>query len=393
MLADDQVAPPKRKVTTLAMLTASQQEAIRRIPAEVDAVVTPIEATRPNTIFTGRARFDAEQARIFRRFPVPITLSALLPEPGMVLAHEGYGIPLLVTRARDGQVRAFVNACQHKGAKLIEDCEVRRQGRVTCPYHAWTYGVDGTLVGVPRSEAFANLDKSGRSLVELEAREWGGVIYAKLDRDEPADWSQLSDEIRQDFDALGVPSAHVYGRRIFDLRANWKVVLEPFLEGYHVQRLHAASIGSQFQDAPTFVDMFGCNIRQVSGRIGYEPSMLDENPEDNIHKLVTHAYTAFPNCVLVTSQYYTSIMILMPRDVDRTTVEYFMLTPEPAGTEKAAEVFSRSFDLILDVFGNEDFRAAQISQAGLAAGVPENAVYCGLEENIVKYYTALEALL
>jgi hypothetical protein len=97
--------------------------------------------------------------------------------------------------------------------------------------------------------------------------------------------------------------------------------------------------------------------------------------------------------VVVTSQYYTSVMILMPRDTGRTTVEYFMLTPGEPTTDKAREVFARSYELILNVFGGEDFRAAEISQVGLEAGVPETTVYCGLESNIVRYYEALEALL
>jgi phenylpropionate dioxygenase-like ring-hydroxylating dioxygenase large terminal subunit len=387
------VKPAERKVTTLSALNAGQQAAIRRIPAEVDAVVEPLEATRPNAIFTGQERFDAEQARIFRRYPVPVTVSALLPEPGMVVAHDGYGVPLLISRTRSGEVKAFINACQHKGSKLLEDCEVHKRGRVTCPYHAWTYAIDGKLIGVARNEAFLNLDKAERSLVELPAREWGGVIYVQLDRAIEPDWSQLHPQIADDFASLGIPDAYVYGRKTFDLKANWKVILEPFLEGYHVQRLHAASIGDLFQDAPNIVDMFGANIRQVSGRIGYIPEMLDEDPSQNVHKLVTHAYTAFPNCVVVTSQYYTSVMILMPRAPDRTTVEYFMLTPGAPTTDKAKEVFERSFKLILDVFGGEDFRAAEISQVGLAAGVPETTVYCGLEGNIVRYYEALEALL
>lgn len=381
-----------RKITRLQDLTPSQIDAIRKIPAESDAELIPFSATRPNTIFTGRERFDAEQAKIFRRYPVPVTLSALL-EPGSVVASDGYGIPLLVARGRDGTVRAFINACQHKGSKLVEDCEVKKQGRLTCPYHAWTYGIDGKLIGIARKEAFENIDKSERGLAELEAREWGGIIYVQLDREMAPDWSNLSDQVADDFDALGLPDAHVYGRKTFDLKANWKVVLEPFLEGYHVQRLHAASIGDNFQDAPNIVDMFGPNIRQVSGRIGYVPEMLDEDAESNVHKLVTHAYTAFPNCVVVTSQYYTSVMILMPRDVDRTVVEYFMITPEAATTPKAEEVFGRSFELILSVFGGEDFRAAEISQEGLSAGVPEETVYCGLETNIIRYYEALEALL
>lgn len=385
--------PDQRKVTTLAALTENQQAAIRLIPAEADAVVEPLEATRPNAIFTGQERFDAEQERIFRRFPVPVTVSALLPEPGMVVAHNGYGVPLMIARTKSGEIKAFLNACQHKGAKLLEDCEVHKRGRVTCPYHAWTYAIDGKLIGVARNEAFLNLDKEERGLAELPAKEWGGVIYVQLDGNPNPDWSQLHDQIAADFTALGLPEAHVYGRKIFELNANWKVILEPFLEGYHVQRLHAASIGDLFQDAPNIVDMFGANIRQVSGRIGYVPAMLDEDPAQNIHKLVTHAYTAFPNCVVVTSQYYTSVMILMPRDAGRTTVEYFMLTPGAPTTDKAREVFARSYELILNVFGGEDFRAAEISQVGLEAGVPQTTVYCGLESNIVRYYEALEALL
>lgn len=382
----------ERRITRLSDLTESQQAAIRRIPAEKDAHTDPLAASRPNAIFTGQERFDAEQENIFKRFPVPVAMSALLPEDGSVVAVEAYGKPLLVSRTRSGEIKVLINACQHKGSKLVEDCEVHKQGRITCPYHAWTYGIDGKLIGVARSDMFDRLDKSQRSLVELPSKVWGGVVYAQIDGGEP-DWSNLSEQVAEDFTALGIDTGHVYGRQTFDLKANWKVVLEPFLEGYHVQRLHAASIGDLFVDAPSIVDTFGVNVRQVSGRIGYLPSMLDEDPEANVHKLVTHAYTAFPNVVVVTSQYYTSVMILMPYGPDRTIVHYYMITPGPASTPKAEEVFERSYELIISVFGGEDFRAAEISQAGLNAGVPASTVYCGLEENIVRYYDALEELL
>lgn len=384
--------PAERKVTRLADLTDSQQEAIRRIPAEKDAVNVPLAATRPNAIFTGAARYAAEQDKVFQKHAVPVALAALLPEPGSVVAVEAYGKPLLVTRTRGDDIRVFINACQHKGAKLVEDCAVHKQGRMVCPYHAWTYGLDGKLIGVARADMFEGVIKDQRGLKELPSTVWGGVIYAQMDGG-ALDTSQLSEQIDADFAALGIPDAHVYGRKTFDLKANWKVVLEPFLEGYHVQRLHAASIGALFVDAPSTVDTFGANIRQVSGRIGYEPAMLDEFADGNVHKLVTHAYTAFPNVVVVTSQYYTSLMILMPYGVDRTIVHYYMLTPGPATTPKAEEVFERSYDLIIKVFAGEDFRAAQISQAGLNAGVPENTVYCGLEENVIRYYDAFERVL
>lgn len=384
--------PAERRVTRLSDLTDSQQEAIRRIPAEKDAVNVPLAATRPNAIFTGQERFEAEQANIFRKHAMPIGLAALLPEAGSVVAIEAYGKPLLITRTRADEIKVFVNACQHKGAKLVEDCAVHKQGRMVCPFHAWTYGLDGKLIGVARSDMFEGVIKDERGLKELPSIVWGGVVYAQLDGG-PINTTQLHPQIDADFAALGIADGHVYGRKTFDLKANWKVVLEPFLEGYHVQRLHAASIGTLFVDAPSVSDTFGVNIRQVSGRIGYHPDMLDDDPAANIHKLVTHAYTAFPNVVIVTSQYYTSVMILMPYAVDRTIVHYYMLTPGPATTPKAEEVFERSYDLIIKVFAGEDFRAAQISQEGLNAGVPETTVYCGLEENVVRYYEQLETLL
>eukprot|EP00456_Euglypha_rotunda_P055004 TRINITY_DN44601_c0_g1_i2.p2 TRINITY_DN44601_c0_g1~~TRINITY_DN44601_c0_g1_i2.p2 ORF type:complete len:182 (+),score=54.59 TRINITY_DN44601_c0_g1_i2:87-632(+) len=168
-----EIARPARKLTTLADLTPSQIEAIRKIPAEKDAVVVPFGATRPNAIFTGQERYDREQERIFRHFPVPVTCSALL-EPGSIVANDSYGFPMLVSRTRDGTIKAFVNACQHKGSKIIEDCAVHKQSRMTCPYHAWTYGIDGKLIGVSRSEAFQGLDKNQREIgraVQQECRD------------------------------------------------------------------------------------------------------------------------------------------------------------------------------------------------------------------------------
>ena len=79
----------------------------------------------------------------------------LLPAPGSVLAHEGYGVPLLLTRGKDGQIRAFLNACQHKGAKLVEDCEPHKMSRLTCPYHGWEFGADGLCSKIPSLDSQA----------------------------------------------------------------------------------------------------------------------------------------------------------------------------------------------------------------------------------------------
>ena len=377
---------------TLDMLSPSQQAAIRRIAPHDQAPVPAIEAKRPVSTFVGEEFFQAEQAHIFQKRAVPVTLSVMVQEPGTAFAHDGYGVPLVITRDREGVVHAFLNVCMHKGAKLVEDCDPVKGGRMMCPYHAWTFGMDGALIGVARPETFVNLDKSKRNLVELPAKEAGGVIWVMLNRDATPDFSGMDAQIAADMTAFDVPTAHVYGRKTFELRANWKLVLEPFLEGYHVQRLHARTVGPLFADVPNVVEKLGVNIRQISGKMNYTPECLDI-PGENIHASVTHAYNIFPNCVVVTSPYYISVMFIMPKAKDRTIVDYYMLTRAPADNPKAVELYKKSYDMIIGVFGGEDFRAAEISQTGLETGAMDEVVYSGLEATIPIYYEILDSML
>ena len=214
---------------TLDMLSDGQIAAIRRIPSHENAPTVAIEASRPASIFTCQKRYDLEQAKVFRKSAIPVMLSAMIGEPGSAIAHDGYGVPLLLTRDRKGAVHAFLNACQHKGSKLLEGCDAVKTSRLTCPYHAWTYGLDGNLAGVARAETFVNLDTSTRNLVELPAREGGGLIWVMLDRHVEPDFRGLDAALVEDLDAFGLADAHVYGRKTFHLKANWKLVQEPFL--------------------------------------------------------------------------------------------------------------------------------------------------------------------
>lgn len=386
------VPPSTRFVPTIDTLSASQIDAIHRI-RPLDKTPDPVlDARRPASIFVGQERFDAEQDKVFRAVPVPMTISALLPEPGSLIAIESYGVPVIVTRARDGEIRAFLNACSHKGSKLIEHGDPHKAGRMTCPYHAWTYGLDGKLLAVPRSETIACFDKADRPLKRLAAKEFGGIVWVGLDPQREYSFDHLDPQVAEDFEALNLPSAHVYGRKQFDLKANWKLVLEPFLEGYHVQRLHSQSVGPMFADVATITDRFGDTLRQTSGKANFTPEIVQQ-PGENIHKYMTFAYQMFPNTVVITSPYYISVMILAPRGPAATRVDYMMLTREAPDNPKAEELFQRSYEMVLGVFGNEDFRAAELCQAGLSTGALDDVIYCGLEENIPKFYEGIEKRL
>ena len=378
-----------RKVATLASLSASQAAAIRAIPPISSVVLPTIAKRRPVSMFTSPERFQLEKERVFRRQPVPVTVSVLLPEPGSVLTHNGYGLPLLLVRGRDGEVRCFLNACMHKGAKLVEDCAPHKLARLTCPYHSWTYSLDGRLIAIAREDVFEGLDKRTLGLAPVPVKEFGGLIWTILDRDSEPDFGCLEPALAEDLDHLGLPSVHVYGRRTFDVKANWKLIMEPFQENYHVRRLHAASIGPMFVDGAGVVTLFGRHQRKIYGKGSFDVSLLN-NPDQAIHKIVTHIYQLFPNAILITSPYYTSLMILMPQSEGQTKVEYFMLTPDAPKTEKVEDLYARSYKLIQHVFGNEDFRAAEISQEGLSSGALKEVIYGGMEQTIPAYYDRLD---
>ncbi|MBQ0794885.1 aromatic ring-hydroxylating dioxygenase subunit alpha [Zhongshania sp.] len=373
-------------------LTESQWTAIQSIRPLEDMPIPTDEAQRPVSVYLSDERYKSEWQDLFGKVPVVATMSAYLPEPGTSLAQDCYGVPLLITRDREGIARAFINACRHRGSKLVEGNEPVKSGRISCPYHAWTYAMDGKLVGIPRQETFPSLKKCDLGLVALETFEGGGFIWVGLNHKEKPQKLEGTDQVCADLEAFGMNNMHVYGRRYYDLPTNWKFVIEPFLEGYHVQRLHSESIAKLFDDVPSVYDQIGHHQRQVSGKANFDPAVLDGDI-DNLHRHITHAYLAFPNTIVVTSPYYISVMVLCPRAANRTVVDYYMLVKSKPDSEKAEALYAKSFKLIDEVFGGEDFRAATIQQEALHAGGVETVYFGGLERMIGPFHDSVESFL
>lgn len=343
-----------------------------------------------SAVYTDPQRFEAEQKSIFSKVPLIVAPSALLPERKHAFTHDGYGVPLLVTRDGEGQAHVLANVCRHRGTRLVDSDDVVPAKGIACPYHAWTYAPDGSLKGLPRAECFPGLDKSTKSLLSFAAVESGGLIWFGKAPD--TDFAS-AEALANDFDAFGMGSLHLYRRNTHEVAANWKLIVDAFLESYHVQRLHAGTIASFFADGITAGDTIGPHMRSVVGR---SENLADMDRDDwgQLRRAVTYTYMIFPFSVLVVSPDYINLLVIMPQSVGRSLVEDFMLIPEPPADAQAEEHWRKSWDLLDGgTFGGEDFRAAALCQQGLESGLLDKATLGTLESGIADFHATIDAML
>nr|WP_298928615.1 aromatic ring-hydroxylating dioxygenase subunit alpha [uncultured Erythrobacter sp.] len=361
-------------------------EAIRDGKPRVTGSIGSVPASR----YTDPAHFNAEKAALFDRMPQVLCPSALLPDAGMAVPHDGTGRPLLITRDRSGCVHVFLNVCQHRGTRLIEGEDVQCSSKLVCPYHAWSYQLDGSLLGLPRPETFPDLDKSQYSLKELPSCEAGGLIWFS-----PVADTDFSDAVTvgEDFTAFGLDQSFLFRRKTHTVNGNWKLIMDAFLESYHVTRLHADTIGPFFTDGVTAGDEIGPHMRSAVGRLE-DMEAIDFADMAAMRRVVTFAYQLLPATIIIPSPDYINVMTLMPKAHNLTLVEDFMLIPEAPATDKARDHWERSWALLDGgVFASEDFRAAELGQQGLETGAVTKITLGTLEGGIARFDETVQEFL
>ncbi len=317
-------------------LVADDVEIARRILAHIDAGTTDEGAAwrEPVENYLDPARF-VQELRLLRTTPTVFVPSATIPNAGDHVERTVFGVPLFAVRGRDQRARVFRNACRHRGFALVQDAGCSQA--LVCRYHGWTYRLDGSLSHVPHADAFPDLDMSTRGLVEVGSQEVDGlIVIGGLDSEGAAPKDYGEEAISWLTDGSPWREKLVPAQRLVfaesTLRAiNWKVLVEQFLEGYHIRSTHRDTFFPVQYDDLNVVELFGPNSRITFPYSNIE--RLRDRPQStwSTDARVTYLYQLFPNVMLATFPDVVSVVVIDPVDVDHSTVSvYSMVRPDVA---------------------------------------------------------------
>jgi phenylpropionate dioxygenase-like ring-hydroxylating dioxygenase large terminal subunit len=344
----------------------------------------PAERRLPIRRYLDPAELEWEREALFRRLPLVLAHAAELPQAGAFLTREVVGVPVLAARGTDGRARAFLNSCRHRGTRLTaEPCGARKA--FTCPYHGWSYALDGRLIHLPHPEAFAGACSAELGLVELPLVEAHGLLWVVLQPGGAIDLELGS--IAEELDAFQLDRHVLFRSSVSERRANWKLIAEAFLDGYHIRPLHRDSIYRFFIDGCFAAERVGRHIRAATAR---RAALEDGAP---LREQVTPTFHLFPNSVLVLHPDSISLLGFSPLAVDRFEWRHAMLLPHPPASDAEEAHFQRSFELLdQQVFGREDLFVVEEIQAGLAARAQEQLLIGALEQPILWFHDTIDAL-
>ncbi|MDX6362880.1 MAG: hypothetical protein QOC85_1890 [Streptomyces sp.] len=322
--------------------------------------------------YTDPARLRAERDGLLRGRPALVALSPDLPATGEYLTREVAGVPVLLIRGEDAVVRAYVNACRHRGGRIAQGSG--RSGRAfTCPYHAWTYDHDGKLLGQPQARgSFAGPGTPGSDLIPLAVAERFGMIVVRLEGDEPidveAELAGLAPELAShDFEGYWFSEEHSG-----EWNTNWKLAMDTFLEGYHIFALHRRTLSPDFLSAPCHTQAFGDHGRMTVFRRSAVGLKELDRAEWRLRPHTTIVYRIFPNVVLnLPSSGHAELWRIEPVDDDpgrcRVSVRFYL--PSEPETDKARGFWRKNIDLTVSVVFAEDFEQQEDIHRTLRSGL------------------------
>ena len=340
----------------------------------------------PQKYFVSPEVFADEQKQIFENQWLLVGHQSQIPNAGDYIVQEVNGESLIVIRDKSGEIHGFFNTCRHRGSRLIEN-ERGHCAAIQCPYHAWTYGLDGRLVGAPHMDDVAGFEKADYPLHQVNLGLWEGFIFVNLQN---ASTERDGDSLEEWFAPLNGKFAHWNmsilqpAKRIeYDVRANWKLMFENYSECYHCPGVHPQlqkvspydSVENDLTKGPFLGGLM--KINQGAGLTMTGKACALQIDQEQEGKNRVFYYSIFPNMLLSLHPEYVMVHQLWPQSPERTLIVCDWLFHPDAfdrkdfNPEDAIEFW--------DVTNKQDWHVCELSQQGIASRAYEPGPYSSRE--------------
>lgn len=341
--------------------------------------------TIPSRWYTDPAFLETEKERIFWRTWQPLGHASKVAGPGCYLAGDVTGEPCAVVRGADGILRALSNVCRHRASTILEGSGCARTLR--CPYHNWTYSLEGNLLAAPEFEGVENWSVADVRLPRMGVEEWGPFVFVNVSGNAPA-LKEMMGDIPEKVAAIGCPidKLHLSERKDYLIRCNWKVYIDNYLEGYHLPAAHP-SLFRELDYKAYRVDTFRYHSSQYAP-IRPPRSGAEEARRYGAENAGSPAlyFWIFPNFMLNVYPDNLSSNIILPVGHDQTLTIFEWFT---YGNGGAAGEINPETVAFSDEIQQEDIRLCENVQRGLASRAYDRGRYSVKRENGVHHFHAL----
>lgn len=247
------------------------------------------------SFYLDEAQFAREQAAFFQEMPLVACMSSELPLPGSYRTVDNAGVPLLLSRDKEGQVHAFLNVCPHRGARLVRD-DGGKASRFTCRFHGWTFDSKGRAIGIPEEADFCGGIGAQKHLFACPAEERHGLVFVQATPGGTMDLDAHLGELDRDLAAIGLGSSEIVHADTLQVSANWKYGLDTFFETYHLNSLHRDTFRGLFSPV-CVIDRFGPHHRFTFAPLTID-SWVNMPEKDWQPDLIPLQYFLFPNTII-----------------------------------------------------------------------------------------------
>lgn len=322
----------------------------------------PLEeaSTISGAFYTDPRVFDLERRAVFGRTWQAVCRAEQVSEPGQFITTEVGGEPIVVVRSSDGVLRAFFNVCRHHAAAVCPEASGRAE-RLRCPYHGWTYGLDGALKNATELEGTRGFDLRENSLIPASVATWEKLVFVHLDPAPPSLSSSLGERALREVGGLRLDKLHFAGRREWTIACNWKVFVDNYLDGgYHIPYLHKG-LNSILSFKQYTIECFDKVCLQSSP---IDAGAAGEGMIASVRRGQAMYYWIYPNLMLNWYEGYLDTNLVIPLGLDRMKVIFEFYFDD---VSEAARARNEQSIAVSDRIQDEDHAICESVQRGLGS--------------------------